>query len=88
MYPGRFLTGGSMKAYLFINATTAVKPADLVAELKRLSGITAADVCWGLPDIIAVAEVPDVKDLQVLVLDKLQKIKGVEQTDTHVVAVP
>jgi DNA-binding Lrp family transcriptional regulator len=77
-----------MKAYLFINAATTVKPGDLVAELRRMSGIAAADVCWGLPDIIAVVDVPDVKDLQVLVLDKVQKLRGVEQTDTHVVAIP
>ena len=76
-----------MKAYIFLNAAPAVKPADLVAELRGMSGITAADVCWGLPDFIAVVNVPDVKDLQTLVLDKLQKLRGVEQTDTHVVAV-
>jgi DNA-binding Lrp family transcriptional regulator len=63
-----------------------MKPAELVAELRRISGITAADVCWGLPDVIAVAQVPDVKDLQSMVLDKLQKMRGVKQTDTHIVA--
>lgn len=75
-----------MKAYIFINASTATKPAELVAEIRRMQGITSADVLWGLPDIIAVAQLPDVKDLQALVLDKLQKQRGVEQTDTHVVA--
>ena len=43
-------------------------------------------VCAGLPDIIAVVNVPDLKDFQTLVLDKLHKVVGVEQTDTHVVA--
>ncbi|MBI4502156.1 MAG: Lrp/AsnC ligand binding domain-containing protein [Gemmatimonadetes bacterium] len=75
-----------MKAYIFINAGPTVKPGDLVAELRGISGIASADVCWGLPDIIAVVNVPDVKDFQTLVLDKLQKLRGVEQTDTHVVA--
>ena len=75
-----------MKPYIFSNAATAVKPADLVAELRGISGVTAADVCWGLPDIIAVVNVPDLKDFQTLVLDKLHKVVGVEQTDTHVVA--
>ena len=76
-----------MKAYIFINAAPPVKPGALAAEIKRMTGVTAADVCWGLPDIIAVVNVPDVKDLQKLVLEKLQKTRGVERTDTHVVAI-
>jgi hypothetical protein len=75
-----------VKAYIFINATPEVKPGDLVAELRRLSGISSADVCWGLPDIIAVAQVPDAKDLQSMVLNKILEAKGVQRTDTHIVA--
>jgi DNA-binding Lrp family transcriptional regulator len=75
-----------VKAYIFINVTPDVKAAEFVAEVRRIPGITSADACWGLPDVIAVAQVPDVKDLQATALDKLQKVRGVSQTDTHIVA--
>ncbi len=73
-----------MKAYIFVNVT-AGKPAAVVQELRRIAGVKAADMCWGLPDIIAVAEAADAKELQVLVLDRIQKTANVSQTDTHIV---
>ena len=73
-----------MKAYVFINVTVG-KPADVVQELRRITGVKSADICWGLPDVIAVAEAADAKALQVLVLDKIQKIANVKGTDTHIV---
>jgi DNA-binding Lrp family transcriptional regulator len=51
-----------------------------------MAGVKSADLCWGVPDIIAVAEAADAKQLQVMVLDKVQKVAGVKQTDTHIVA--
>ena len=73
-----------MKAYVFINVTVG-KPADVVQELRRIAGVKSADICWGLPDVIAVAEAADAKALQILVLDKIQKIANVKETDTHIV---
>lgn len=73
-----------MRAYIFVNAT-AGKPAAVVQELRRVPGIKAADMCWGVPDIIAVAEAADAKALQVLVLDRIQQLANVAQTDTHIV---
>jgi DNA-binding Lrp family transcriptional regulator len=43
-------------------------------------------MCWGQPDIIAVAEAPDIKALQTVILDKVQKIAGLGRTDTHIAA--
>ena len=41
--------------------------------------------CWGKPDIIVVADVPDQDALTQLVLSKIHGIEGVTQTDTHLV---
>ena len=74
-----------MKAYIFVNAV-AGKPAEVARELRKIAGVKAADLCWGQPDIIAVAEAADIKALQTMVLDKVQKIAGLGRTDTHLVA--
>lgn len=73
-----------MKAYIFVNAAPG-EPADVALQLRRISGIKAADMCWGVPDIVALAEAADAKALQALVLDKIQKLTDVKGTDTHIV---
>jgi DNA-binding Lrp family transcriptional regulator len=74
-----------MKAYIFVNAT-AGKPAAVARDMRKIAGVKAADLCWGQPDIIAVAEAADIKALQTMVLDKVQQVAGVARTDTHLVA--
>jgi DNA-binding Lrp family transcriptional regulator len=73
-----------MRAYVFIHAVPG-KSASVAGELRRAGGVKSADICWGLPDIVALVEAADSKALQGLVLDKIQKIAGVSQTDTHIV---
>ncbi len=73
-----------MKAYVFVNVA-AGRSADVAAALRRISGVKSADICWGLPDIVAAVDVADSKALQDLVLNKIQKAAGVNQTDTHIV---
>jgi DNA-binding Lrp family transcriptional regulator len=75
-----------MKAYVFVNATTKGDPRAMLKAIRGVSGIKSADMCWGLPDIIAVADVPDAKGLQRVVLDEIQKIPGVNVTDSHIVS--
>ena len=41
-----------MKAYVFVNAVPG-KPADVALQLRRISGIKAADMCWGVPSLLA-----------------------------------
>lgn len=72
-----------MKAYVFVNAA-AGKAAD-VLQLRRIEGVKSADICWGLPDLVLQVEAADAKPLQDLVLNKIQKTGGVNQTDTHIV---
>lgn len=73
-----------MKAYVFVH-TVAGKSLRVLEELRRLDGVRSADVCWGLPDVIALVEAGDAKALQAFVLDKMQAIAGVNTTDTHLV---
>lgn len=73
-----------MKAYVFVNVASG-KSAGVAESLRAIEEVKSADVCWGLPDIIVLVEVPDLKGLQELVLGKIQKVEGVDQTDTHIV---
>ncbi len=41
-----------MKAYVFVH-TAAGKSLRVLEELRRLEGVRSAEVCWGLPDVIA-----------------------------------
>ncbi len=73
-----------MKAYVFIIVAPG-KSTDVVAAVRRISGVKSADICWGLPDIVARVEAADSTALQELVLDKIQKTAGVSQTATHII---
>lgn len=73
-----------MKAYVFVNVASG-KSVGVVENLRAIEGVVSADVCWGVPDIIALVEVADLKALQDLVVQKMQSVAGVNQTDTHIV---
>lgn len=72
-----------MRAYIMINVK-AGKAKEVARRLERIPGVKSADTCWGLPDIIACVEVKSQKALDDLVLSQIQRIPGVEQTDTHI----
>jgi DNA-binding Lrp family transcriptional regulator len=78
------LSGPDMKAYVFITAAPG-RSTDVVNALRRINGVRSADICWGLPDIVALVEAADGPALQDLVLYEIQKTAGVTQTDTHIV---
>ena len=73
-----------MKAYVFVHVAPG-KNADVVEQLRRLEGVKSADICWGLPDLIALVEAADARALQGFVLNRVQNIAGVTKTDTHLV---
>ena len=76
-----------MKAYVFINVAPG-RTVEVAARLRGVAGVLFAETCWGLPDIIARVEAPDLKMLQELVLKHIQAVPGVTQTDTHIVWEP
>lgn len=73
-----------MKAYILINVR-AGKSRDVVKKLQAVKGVKSANACWGRPDIFALVEAANEKALAESVLDNIQKVDGVESTDTHIV---
>ena len=57
----------------------------MVGALRQVSGVKSADVCWALPDIVALVEAGDSSSLQDVVLTGIQMIAGVNQTETHLI---
>jgi len=74
-----------MRAYVLLNVR-AGKVRDVVATISRMEGVQRADACWGLPDIFAEVDIADEKGLNELVIDQIQRLDGVERTETHIVA--
>ena len=72
-----------MRAYVFVNVK-AGKTKEVAARLRQLDGVTAADPCWGTPDIIAVVSVKNERALNDLIFSRMQTLAGVEHTDTHI----
>ena len=73
-----------MKAYVFITVAPGTS-TNVVGALRQVSGVKSADVCWGLPDIVALEEAGDSSSLQDVVLTGIQMIAGVNQTETHLI---
>jgi DNA-binding Lrp family transcriptional regulator len=74
----------SDRAYILINVLPG-QTSFVVKALGQIKEIKTIDPCWGKPDIIAVADVPDQDALTQLVLSRIHGIEGVTQTDTHLV---
>ena len=72
-----------MKAYVVITAKTGMA-VEIAHTMAGLPGVKMADACWGSHDVYSVVEVLDWKDLNTLVLEKVQRLPGVERTETHV----
>jgi DNA-binding Lrp family transcriptional regulator len=53
-------------------------------KIAEITGVTAAHPCWGMPDVIAQVEVENQATLEQLVLEQIQAIEGVIETDTHI----
>jgi DNA-binding Lrp family transcriptional regulator len=72
-----------MKAYIVIT-TKAGAAQDIARAMGALPGVKMADACWGTGDVYSVVEFEAWKDLNALVIDRLQVMPGVERTETHV----
>ncbi len=75
--------GKNMRAYVLINVRPG-KVREIVAAASRMDGVRHADACWGLPDVFVYVETPNEKKLNELVMDQIQKLEGVERTETHI----
>jgi DNA-binding Lrp family transcriptional regulator len=73
-----------MRAYVFINVRAGIV-SEAAKALAQIPGVKSAESCWGRPDIIAQVEASHLNALGTLVLSKIQKVEGVESTETHIV---
>jgi len=73
-----------MRAYVLINVRSG-KVRAVVGEVGKLPGVQHADACWGLPDVFAYVNTSDERSLHSLVMEQIQKLDGVERTETHIV---
>ena len=51
----------------------------------RLRGVRSDHACWGRPDVITFVEASSQKTPCQLVLGRIQRVRGVETTDTRIV---
>jgi DNA-binding Lrp family transcriptional regulator len=72
-----------LRAYIVISAE-AGKSRDVAKQIASLPGVKMADACWGSRDVFAVVEVKETQELNKLVMDKIQRLQGVRETNTHI----
>lgn len=60
------------------------KSREIARQIASLPGVRMADACWGSRDVLAVTEVKDSEELNKLVMDKIQRLNGVRETNTHI----
>ena len=73
-----------MRADVLINPKPG-KFRDILAAVAQLEDARHADACWGMSDIFVEAQTADEQGLNELVIDRIQKLDGVERTETHIV---
>ncbi len=72
------------QAYVFVYVAPG-RTERAAGAIARLRGVKAAHACWGRPDVIAFVEATNPKALSRLVLRRIQRVRGVEATDTRIV---
>ncbi len=73
----------AVRAYVLLHVR-AGHSKSVAQELARFPGVVSAHACWGVPDVFAYVEVGSQRELDDLVMEKIQKMAGVERTDTHI----
>jgi DNA-binding Lrp family transcriptional regulator len=72
------------QAYVFVYATPG-RVEDTAVAIAKVEGVKSAHPCWGRPDVIAFVEASTPKGLGQIVLQRIQRVPGVEATDTRIV---
>ena len=72
-----------MRAYIVVS-TEPGKSRDVARQIASLPGVKMADACWGSRDVFAVVEFRETLDLNKLVMDEIQRLNGVRETNTHI----
>ena len=69
------------RAYVLIEAE-AGQVGSVIASLRELPGISAADQVTGPYDIIVTIETPDPRDIGRLVMNEIHGVNGIKRTVT------
>ena len=69
------------RAYVLIEAE-AGQVGSVIAELRALPGVAAADAVTGPYDIVVTIETPDPRDIGRLVMNEVHGITGIKRTVT------
>ena len=72
-----------MRAYVVITAGPG-KAREIARTVVDLPGVKMANACWGSPDVFVVVEVADQKELNKLIMDRIQSVDSVGRTETHI----
>ncbi len=67
-------------AYVFIYSR---QPKKVLLKVRKIPGVVHADALFGTPDIIAIVEGNDIKNMDE-VIDKIAEIPTINNTDTKV----
>ncbi|NWF79596.1 MAG: Lrp/AsnC ligand binding domain-containing protein [Chloroflexi bacterium] len=72
------------KAYVLIEAESG-RVAEVLAALRAIEGMSAADAVTGPYDIIATVHTPDPRNIGRLVMNEIQAVEGIKRTVTCIV---
>jgi DNA-binding Lrp family transcriptional regulator len=72
-----------VRAYIVVTVVPG-KARAVARQIAALPGVKMADACWGSCDLFVVVEVPKTQELNRLVLDEIQRLEGVRETNTHI----
>lgn len=72
------------KAYVLIEVESG-HVAEVLASLRAIDGVRAADAVTGPYDIIATVQTPDPRNIGRLVMNQIQGVEGIKRTVTCIV---
>ena len=72
-----------MRAFVVIT-TEPGKSREIARQVAGLPGVRMADACWGSCDVFAMIEFRESQTLNKLVMDKIQRLQVVGETNTHI----
>ncbi|RMH05189.1 MAG: Lrp/AsnC family transcriptional regulator [Nitrospirae bacterium] len=73
------------KAYILLKVKTG-KSREVLNTLRTIPEVEQAHACFGQPDIFGLVNAESDQALAEMIMTKIHRIPGVEETDTHIVA--
>jgi hypothetical protein len=73
-----------MGAYLRSNGRPGTV-RDVVNAVPQMEGVRYAHAWWGVPDLVVCVGASGDRKLNRLLIEKIQKLAGMERTGTHIV---